>query len=204
MFNTIFFLVFFNTLVGVRTVPRIFEHAVRTLGGSPPPRDLPRPDPRGPAQHRDRHPHEHRVRLARAHRRRDDRDQHRARLPHLQRRRTSTRRTPSSWGSSPSALLWLATDRLRPAAAGAPDSGALGSGVNGAVSALPRRTIVFLGVAAAAGAGWEAFIRLSARRRHRRRAGAAHCGRTLGQHRGDAAASRPKTSTSGCSRAMAS
>jgi taurine transport system permease protein len=34
MFNTIFFLVFYNTLVGVRTVPRIFEHAVRTLGGS--------------------------------------------------------------------------------------------------------------------------------------------------------------------------
>jgi NitT/TauT family transport system permease protein/taurine transport system permease protein len=34
MFNTIFFLVFFNTLVGVRTVPRIFEHAVLTLGGS--------------------------------------------------------------------------------------------------------------------------------------------------------------------------
>ena len=34
MFNTIFFLVFFNTLVGVRTVPRIFEQAVHTLGGS--------------------------------------------------------------------------------------------------------------------------------------------------------------------------
>jgi len=34
MSNTIFFLVFFNTLVGVRTVPRIFENAVRTLGGS--------------------------------------------------------------------------------------------------------------------------------------------------------------------------
>jgi NitT/TauT family transport system permease protein/taurine transport system permease protein len=34
MFNTIFFLVFFNTLVGVRTVPGILEHAVRTLGGS--------------------------------------------------------------------------------------------------------------------------------------------------------------------------
>jgi NitT/TauT family transport system permease protein/taurine transport system permease protein len=34
MFNTIFFLVFFNTLIGVRTVPRIFEQAVRTLGGS--------------------------------------------------------------------------------------------------------------------------------------------------------------------------
>ena len=34
MFNTIFFLVFYNTLVGVRSVPRIFEHAVRTLGGS--------------------------------------------------------------------------------------------------------------------------------------------------------------------------
>ena len=34
LFNTIFFLVFFNTLVGVRTVPRIFEHAVRTMGGS--------------------------------------------------------------------------------------------------------------------------------------------------------------------------
>lgn len=34
MFNTVFFLVFFNTLVGVRTIPRIFEQAVRTLGGS--------------------------------------------------------------------------------------------------------------------------------------------------------------------------
>jgi NitT/TauT family transport system permease protein/taurine transport system permease protein len=34
MLNTIFFFVFFNTLVGVRTVPRIFEQAVRTLGGS--------------------------------------------------------------------------------------------------------------------------------------------------------------------------
>ena len=33
MFNTIFFLVFFNTLVGVRTVPKIFENAVLTLGG---------------------------------------------------------------------------------------------------------------------------------------------------------------------------
>jgi NitT/TauT family transport system permease protein/taurine transport system permease protein len=34
MVNTIFFLVFFNTLIGVRTVPRVFEHAVRTLGGT--------------------------------------------------------------------------------------------------------------------------------------------------------------------------
>jgi len=34
MFNTIFFLVFYNTLVGIRTVPRILEHAVRTLGGT--------------------------------------------------------------------------------------------------------------------------------------------------------------------------
>ena len=34
MFNTVFFLVFFNTLGGVRAVPRIFEHAVRTMGGS--------------------------------------------------------------------------------------------------------------------------------------------------------------------------
>jgi taurine transport system permease protein len=33
MFNTIFFLVFFNTLVGVRAVPRLFEQAVRTMGG---------------------------------------------------------------------------------------------------------------------------------------------------------------------------
>jgi taurine transport system permease protein len=33
MFNTIFFLVFFNTLIGVRTVPKIFENAVLTLGG---------------------------------------------------------------------------------------------------------------------------------------------------------------------------
>jgi NitT/TauT family transport system permease protein/taurine transport system permease protein len=34
LFNTIFFLVFFNTLAGVRAVPRILEQAVRTLGGS--------------------------------------------------------------------------------------------------------------------------------------------------------------------------
>lgn len=34
LFNTIFFLVFFNTLVGVRTIPRVLEQAVRTLGGS--------------------------------------------------------------------------------------------------------------------------------------------------------------------------
>ena len=34
MCNTIFFLVFFNTLVGVRAVPRLFENAVRTMGGS--------------------------------------------------------------------------------------------------------------------------------------------------------------------------
>jgi ABC-type nitrate/sulfonate/bicarbonate transport system permease component len=34
MFNTIFFLVFFNALVGVRSVPKIFEQAVLTLGGS--------------------------------------------------------------------------------------------------------------------------------------------------------------------------
>ena len=34
MFNTIFFLVFFNTLVGVRGVPRTFVDAVRTLGGT--------------------------------------------------------------------------------------------------------------------------------------------------------------------------
>lgn len=34
LFNTIFFLVFFNTLVGVRMVPRIFEQAVLTMGGS--------------------------------------------------------------------------------------------------------------------------------------------------------------------------
>ncbi len=33
MFNTIFFLVFFNTLTGVRAVPRLFEDAVRTMGG---------------------------------------------------------------------------------------------------------------------------------------------------------------------------
>jgi taurine transport system permease protein len=32
--STIFFRVFFNTLVGMRTVPRVFEQAVRTLGGS--------------------------------------------------------------------------------------------------------------------------------------------------------------------------
>ena len=33
LFNTIFFLVLFNTLVGVRGVPRIFEQALLTLGG---------------------------------------------------------------------------------------------------------------------------------------------------------------------------
>lgn len=31
--NAIFFLVFFNTVLGVRSVPRIMEQAVRTLGG---------------------------------------------------------------------------------------------------------------------------------------------------------------------------
>lgn len=33
LFNTIFFLVLFNTLVGVRGVPRILEHGLLTLGG---------------------------------------------------------------------------------------------------------------------------------------------------------------------------
>ncbi len=33
LFNTIFFLVLFNTLVGVRAVPRILEHGLLTLGG---------------------------------------------------------------------------------------------------------------------------------------------------------------------------
>ena len=33
LWNTIFFLVLFNTLVGVRAVPRIFEHGLLTLGG---------------------------------------------------------------------------------------------------------------------------------------------------------------------------
>jgi taurine transport system permease protein len=33
LFNTIFFLVLFNTLVGVRGVPRLFEQALLTLGG---------------------------------------------------------------------------------------------------------------------------------------------------------------------------
>jgi ABC-type nitrate/sulfonate/bicarbonate transport system permease component len=33
LWNTIFFLVLFNTLVGVRSVPRIFEHGLLTLGG---------------------------------------------------------------------------------------------------------------------------------------------------------------------------
>ncbi len=34
LFNTIFFLVLFNTLVGVRAVPRLFEQALLTLGGT--------------------------------------------------------------------------------------------------------------------------------------------------------------------------
>lgn len=34
LWNTIFFLVLFNTLVGVRGVPRIFEHGLLTLGGT--------------------------------------------------------------------------------------------------------------------------------------------------------------------------
>ncbi len=33
IWNSIFFLVFFNTVLGVRSVPRIMEQAVRTLGG---------------------------------------------------------------------------------------------------------------------------------------------------------------------------
>jgi NitT/TauT family transport system permease protein/taurine transport system permease protein len=32
--NGIFFLIFFNTMLGVRSVPRIMEYAVRTLGGN--------------------------------------------------------------------------------------------------------------------------------------------------------------------------
>ncbi len=32
--NSIFFIVFFNTLVGIRSVPRIYEQAILTLGGS--------------------------------------------------------------------------------------------------------------------------------------------------------------------------
>ncbi len=31
--NGVFFLIFFNTMLGVRSVPKIMEHAVRTLGG---------------------------------------------------------------------------------------------------------------------------------------------------------------------------
>jgi taurine transport system permease protein len=34
LWNSIFFLVLFNTMLGVKAVPRIFEHAVLTLGGS--------------------------------------------------------------------------------------------------------------------------------------------------------------------------
>ena len=34
LLNTIFWLVFFNTLLGVRGVPRVYENSVRTLGGS--------------------------------------------------------------------------------------------------------------------------------------------------------------------------
>ena len=34
LLNTIFWLVFFNTLLGVRSVPRVLENSVLTLGGS--------------------------------------------------------------------------------------------------------------------------------------------------------------------------
>lgn len=34
LLNTVFWLVFFNTLLGVRGVPRVYEHGVRTLGGT--------------------------------------------------------------------------------------------------------------------------------------------------------------------------
>jgi len=34
LLNTIFWLVFFNTLLGVRGVPRVYENSVRTLGGN--------------------------------------------------------------------------------------------------------------------------------------------------------------------------
>lgn len=33
IWNSIFFLVFFNTVLGIRSVPRIMEQAIRTLGG---------------------------------------------------------------------------------------------------------------------------------------------------------------------------
>lgn len=35
IWNSIFFLVFFNTVLGIRSVPRIMEQAIRTLGGGP-------------------------------------------------------------------------------------------------------------------------------------------------------------------------
>ena len=34
LLNTVFWLVFFNTLLGVRGVPKVYEHSVRTLGGN--------------------------------------------------------------------------------------------------------------------------------------------------------------------------
>ena len=34
MLNTIFWLLFFNTMMGVRAIPRVLEHGVQTLGGS--------------------------------------------------------------------------------------------------------------------------------------------------------------------------
>lgn len=34
LLNTVFWLVFFNTLLGVRSIPRVYEHSVLTMGGS--------------------------------------------------------------------------------------------------------------------------------------------------------------------------
>ena len=61
IFNAVFFIVAYNTLLGVSTIPMPLRNAAASLGAG-------------------RHPHRPRLRLARAHRGRDDRHQRRARL----------------------------------------------------------------------------------------------------------------------------
>src|SRR4030095_16795608 len=124
--------------------------------------DRPGADPGRHAEHRGRDSHEHRLRLACAHRRRDDRDQHRPRLPDLQRAELPPdRHHPAR--DHPDRPAVAAARSPAPAAARALDGGALGAGV--LVSGLRHRTAWFLVVVALLWAGWESYLTLSAAHR---------------------------------------
>ena len=64
IWNTVFFIVFQNTALGVQLVPQVYEQGVRALGAGRC-RDHPQRHPAGRAAlHAHRHPHRARLRLA--------------------------------------------------------------------------------------------------------------------------------------------